>query len=243
MLFCDAPKTGSSFFKDLWLNYTRDVHTGDSVHNRRFLRKHGLRYLSTYNDSEIQVRLRTHYKFMITRHPLVRLLSVYREKLERPNEHYRRVFGQFIEQRYEHVPANQSKGDHVTFEQFVHYIVEGNPFKSDYHWKPVTSLCHPCEIPYDYIVKLETSHVDYPYIFSKLKNIPDSKKGLLETVRTYKAATDLDRVKKYYQGVPVNYTNILETIYRLDFTLFGYTWAHTSLSYGCRVTTYGKECC
>ena len=177
---------------------------------------------------------------MATRHPLVRLLSIYRDKLEKRNEYYHCAVRRFIEQRYENVNANQPKGDHVTFEQFVHYIVDGNHFRSDHHWKPVTYLCHPCEIPYDYIVKLETSHEDYRHIFSKLKNIPESKRVRLESMRTHKAATDLERVKKYYQYVSETYTNTIERTYLFDLDLFCYTWNKTSLSYGCRVKTEGE---
>ncbi|KAI0233959.1 hypothetical protein LSAT2_015824 [Lamellibrachia satsuma] len=214
MLFCDSPKTGSSLFKTLWLNYTRDVDGGRDIHTKDFLLKHGLR-----------------------------VLSAYREKLEGPNEYYRRVLGRGIEQHYGHVPANQSKGHLVTFEQFVHFLVKSDPVLYDHHWKPVTYLCHPCEVPYDYVVKLETSYVDYPHIFSKLKNITDSKRGFLESVASYKALTDFDRVKRYYARVPATHMTIIERTYRLDLNLFGYKWNNTSLSYGCQIKTEGKECC
>ena len=243
MLFCDSPKTGSSLFKTLWLNYTRDVDGGRNIHKNNFLLKHGLRYLSTYSQSQIQTRLATYFKFLTARHPLVRVLSAYREKLEGPNEYYPRVLGRGIEQHYGHVPANQSKGDLVTFELFVHFLVKSNPVGYDHHWKPVTYLCHPCEIPYDYVVKLETSYVDYPHIFSKLKNITDSKRGLLESVASYKALTDFDRVKRYYTRVPAKHMAIIKRIYRLDLNLFGYKWNNTSLSYDCQIKTEGKECC
>ncbi|KAI0232138.1 Carbohydrate sulfotransferase 12 [Lamellibrachia satsuma] len=242
MLFCDAPKTGSSFFKDLWLNYTRNVYGGPDVHTIGFLKKHGLRYLSTYSQSEIQTRLKTYYKFMVARHPLVRLLSAYHEKLELPNKIYQRFVGRHIEQRYG-ITANQSKGANVTFEQFVHYLVDTNPVSYNHHWKPVTFLCHPCEIQYDYIVKLDTSYVDYIYILSQVKNITDSKRGLINSVTSYKALTGFDRVKKYYTRVPATHMDFIERTYHLDLDLFGYTWNKTSLSYGCRVKTEGKECC
>ena len=137
---------------------------------------------------------------MVTRHPFVKLLSAYLNKLEVPNANIERSVRRFIKQLY--FPANQSKYDRVTFEQFVRYIVNRNPVDYNIHWKPITLMCQTCEIHYDYIAKVETSHVDYPYIFSKLKNITDLKRSMIESTKAYKPATDLDRVKKYYHSIP-----------------------------------------
>ena len=239
MLFCDAPKTGSSFLKILWLNYTRMVYKPESIHDRSFLAKHQLRYLSSYNQTEIQTRLETYFKFMVVRHPFVRILSAYIEKLEKPNEFYQPILGRIIERKYAHIPARQATGKGVTFSQMIQYIVDNGPF--DHHWTPVSLLCNPCEITYDYIARLETSHVDYKHIFSKLKNVPGSKTGLPRSVTTYRGATDLDMIRKYYKTVPINITNSLFQTYNTDFQLFGYTWNTTSQSYGDRMNADGKE--
>ena len=244
MLFCDAPKVGSTYFKTLWLNYTRDVASPVSqVHKWNYLRRHGLRYLSSYNHSEIKTRLRTYFKFMMVRHPLVRLLSVYREKLESPNRYYRNRVGRFIENSIGGIPFNDTTGDDVTFVQFVEFFVRGYARKKDHHWKPVTDLCHPCEIHYDYIVRLETSYADYLQVFFKLKNAPDSKAYLLESMAAFKAGTDRERITKYYSQIPAEWINILRRIYRFDMNLFGYTWDDMLLTYGCQVKRNGSECC
>ena len=239
MLFCDAPKTGSSFFKILWLNYTREVYQPRLIHERSFLAKHNLRYLNSYSQAGIQTRLETYFKFMVVRHPFVRILSTYIEKLEKPNEYYQPLLGRTIERKYSNVSARQATGKNVSFSQMVQYIVDSGPY--DHHWTPVSLLCNPCEIAYDYIAKLETSHVDYKHIFSKLKNVPGSKTGLPRSVTAYRGATDLDMVRKYYKTVPINVTNSLFQTYNTDFELFGYTWNTTSQSYGDRMNADGKE--
>ena len=243
MLFCDAPKTGSTFFKELWLNYTRgtsvDQRATINIHDRTFLRRQNLRYLSTYNQTEKQTRLETYFKFMIVRHPLVRVLSSYREKLEKPNRYFHTALGRRIELQYGNVSAGQAHGNTVTFKQMVHSIIDHGPY--DHHWTPVSLLCNPCKIAYDYIVRLETSYLDYPYIFSKLENVPGSETGLPDSVTTYKEATDLDVVRKYYGTVSINVTNRLIQIYNTDFHLFGYTWDRTSQSYGPRLNADGEE--
>ena len=243
ILFCDAPKVGSSAFKRLWLNFTRGVDGGRNIHGVSFLRKHNLRYLNSYTMSEIQIRLKTYFKFMTARHPLLRVLSAYRQKFEFPNKYYHSTVGRRIERKYGHIPENQSKGDNVTFEQFVHFLIDRPPAGYDHHWRPISMLCHPCQISYDYIAKLETSYEDYPRIFAQLKNLTDSKRNALEDMTKYRPLTDFDLVNKFYNIIPEKHMNILKTKYNIDAVLFGYTWNSTSMAQGCRVKTEGKECC
>ena len=135
--------------------------------------------------------------------------------------------------------AGQSNNNTVTFKQMVHYLIDHGPY--DYHWIPVSLLCNPCEISYDYIARLETSYLDYPYIFAKLENVSGSENGLPNSVVTYKGATDFDVVRKYYGTVPINVTKILIENYNIDFHLFGYTWNIRSQSNGPRMNANGME--
>ena len=241
VLFCDVPKAGSTVFKNLWLNFTRDVSIGNYVHIPRVLYKYNLRYLNSYTKSEIQTRLKTYFKFMIARHPFVRILSAYRSKFEVPNNLFEKIAGKYIKMRYS--PANKPKDYRITFEEFVHYLVDKNLAEYNSHWKPITYLCHPCDINYDYIVKLETSYVDYPHVLSTLKNLSDSKRGALESMRMYKVNTSKDRIQTYYSRIPVKHMNSLEEIYHLDFDLFGYTWNKSTLTPGCQISAEDKNCC
>ena len=212
------------------------------VHHPRSLLKYNLRYLDSYNKSEIRTRLQTYFKIVVARHPMVRLLSAYRDKLERKNDLFERIAGREIKKRY--FPANQSKDDQVTFEQFVHYLVDTDPARYDKHWLTTIFSCHLCEIQYDYVAKIETSYVDYPRIVSLLKNISESKKrNLLKSMKVIKQTTHSDRVNEYYSRVPAKHLKIIENIYSLDMALLGYTWNKTSLSYICRVNTPGKTFC
>ena len=135
--------------------------------------------------------------------------------------------------------AGQSNNNTVAFKQMVHYLIDHGPY--DYHWIPISLLCYPCEISYDYIARLETSNLDYQYMFSKLENVTGSEKRLPKSVATYKGSTDVDVVRKYYQTIPINVTKTLIENYNLDFHLFGYTWNITSQSCGPRMNANGKE--
>ena len=241
-IICVPPKNGCTYFKTMWVNLTRDVNksVGD-VHNPKSLKKYKLRYLHSYSESEIRTRIKKYFKIVVARHPMVRLLSAYRDKLEVNDDVFERIVGREIKKRY--FPANQSKVDRVTFEQFVHYLVHTDPMKYDKHWQPIAYFCHLCEIQYDYIAKIETSHVDYPRIFSTMKNISVSKRNVLKSMKNLKGKTNVATVNEYYSHVPAKHLEIIENIYSVDMTLFGYTWNKTSLSYSCRMDTAGKECC
>ena len=197
----------------------------------------------SYNTYEIQTRLKTYFKFMTARHPLLRVLSAYRDKLEWPNRYKHYGFGRIIAKKYGHIADNQSKRVNITFEQFVHFLIDSVPADYNHHFRPIAILCNPCHISYDYIAKLETSYEDYPYIFAQIKNLPDSKRSALEDMRKYKAVTDFGLVNEYYKSIPAEYMTIFKTIYNLDALLLGCTWNSTSMSRGCRIKTEGKECC
>jgi len=231
----------------MWVKFTRDVkfssNIGDLHHPERLI-KYNLRYLDSYNRSEIRTRLQTYFKIIVMRHPMVRLLSAYRDKLEKKDDLYERIAGREIKKRY--FPANQSKDDQVTFEQFVHYLVDTDPVTYDKHWQTNVFSCHLCEIQYDFVAKIETSYVDYPRMLSLLKNTPESKKrNILKSMNMniIKQATHSARFNEYYSRVPAKHLKIIENIYSLDMALFGYTWNKTSLSYSCRINTAGKTFC
>ena len=104
-------------------------------------------------------------------------------------------------------------------------------------------LCHPCQISYDYIAKLETSYEDYPHIFAQLKNATESKRAVLEDITKKRSATGFDLVNKYYNSIPAKHMKMFKTVFNSDIHLLGYTWNSTSMSQGCRIKTEGKECC
>ena len=205
------PKHGCTYFNRLWVKSTRDVKLSSKLgglHHPRNLIKYNLRYLNSYSESEIRTRLQTYFKVVVARHPMVRLLSAYRNKLERKNNLFERIAGRESKKRY--FLGNQSKDDQVTFEQFVHYLVDTDPARYDKHGLSIIFSCHLCEIQYDYVAKIETSYVDYPRIVSLLKNISESKKrNLQKSIIIIKQTTHSDRVNEYYSPVPAKHLKII----------------------------------
>ena len=99
-----------------------------------------------------------YFKFMVVRHPFVRLVSAFRDKLERMTEYNVRYHAKdavrMTERRY-----NSTVADSPTFPEFADYLVRTPPNLMDKHWAPYSKLCLPCNISYDAILKLETIKV------------------------------------------------------------------------------------
>ena len=58
----------------------------------------------------------------------------------------------------------------ASFEEFLRYLVDKNPVSTprNEHWENFWSLCYPCDINYDYILKLDTIEKDSDYLFEQL---------------------------------------------------------------------------
>ena len=60
---------------------------------------HGFTFLNSFNDTEINRRLRTYFKFMFVRNPAERAISVYRNKFNDIEAFYK-VYGKKIMSLY-----------------------------------------------------------------------------------------------------------------------------------------------
>ena len=109
--------------------------------------KDNFAYLSDYSLAEQIKMFETYHKFMIARHPLMRLLAVYKQKFASPNQYFHARYGKEIVKKIRGMSTNDVKGDDVTFEEFAKYI--GYVYPSNEHWMTQYNLCLPCHIRYD----------------------------------------------------------------------------------------------
>ncbi|XP_042218953.1 carbohydrate sulfotransferase 11-like isoform X2 [Homarus americanus] len=112
--------------------------------------------------------------FMIARHPLLRLVSAYRNKLLVDRKNYRQTV-RTMKSRHPELGATgpwgwlESLPLHIgipTFRQFVQYLLEryAKHLPLNEHWIPATSYCTPCLINYTVLAKVETLEEDAKYI-------------------------------------------------------------------------------
>ncbi|XP_069681691.1 carbohydrate sulfotransferase 11-like isoform X2 [Periplaneta americana] len=165
--------------------------------------------------------------FLIVRHPLERLLSAYRDKIQFSLPHtLHQKLGNEIILRYRKKKIKGKSGSKnprwPTFSEFVQYLVDvqrrGDPF--DMHWTPITHFCTPCQVDFDIIMKFETLQEDQNYLIHHA--------GLQEIIQPEwknpaKGRTTSELVSSYYSQLTTEQILQLYDIYRYDFELFGYT--------------------
>ena len=104
-----------------------------------------------------------------------------------------------------------------TFEEFLYYLTK-TPIKDyNYHWKPASLFCSPCQIQYDVIVKMESFREDSQYLIQSA--------GLGNTIKVewynYKGTDDEIR-KKYYSKIPKETLKKVYEKFKWDFKMFQY---------------------
>ena len=212
------------------------------------LSQHNIYHLGEgrFNKKAIIKRIKSYYKFMVVRHPLDRILSVFLDKLRDGNSLYPKIMGSVILQRYrKHLPEKAKRaGKGVYFQEFVQYIIDG---ARNTHWSgPYSNQCQPYHIDYDAIVKLETFSSDVPPIIQQLAGRMGNSKTNQNSYST--SHWDDQYVKNLDQYRNITDTQLLKLVqkYSLDFAQFGYDYArhNSSLDISCHMnSTAGDICC
>ena len=168
VLFCFLPKVGCTnlkliFFVSQGLIPRSELNkTRDSVNQARLMsvtRRHNLHH------SPVNKSFSDYFKYIMIRHPLEKLASAYRSKIQRYNltgnfrdtPHYNWArFAIYKEVHPELFYKWQRKGAkepiHITFSDFITYWL--NPtepdFKYDDHFMSFLQICHPCRTRFDF---------------------------------------------------------------------------------------------
>ncbi|EFN77771.1 carbohydrate sulfotransferase 11 [Harpegnathos saltator] len=160
-------------------------------------------------------------KFLIVRHPLERLLSAYRDKLEhmQGREYYYKRFGRRIAFKYR-LPGNETRLE-PTFEEFLRFIVKEKFF--DEHWAPYYRTCEPCSVHYDYILKFETLDRDENF-FIQDANLSGYlyEKNYAQNINPH-GKTTREILSEYIKKIPRSLLDEIYKIYENDYKLFDYS--------------------
>ncbi|XP_056227761.1 carbohydrate sulfotransferase 12-like [Seriola aureovittata] len=174
------------------------------------------------------LKLQHYTKFLFVRDPFVRLISAFRNKFGRPNEDFYRQFGSVMLRRYGNVSGSLPEtaaeafaaGIKPTFQQFITYLLDPETEKESMfneHWRQVYRLCHPCQIKYDFIGRLETLEPDADRLLKLLEvdhllRFPSGARN--------RTATSWER--DWFAQIPITMRRELYKLYEPDFELFGY---------------------
>jgi len=227
MIYCLVPKVGCTSMKRLFINISDHGENAAAVakifpHSERTMTKAGIHPLTYYTGGNLTSRVTNFTKVIIIRHPLIRLLSAYRNKFVEDNPVYPKHLGTKIIARYRKDASNESlvTGQDVRYSEFVQFLIdsgkEGKKF--DMHWAPYTELCDPCHVKYDIVMKLETMDSDMEYI----KNMVYGGQDYATIPKQYSTVTQIETMKEYYADVTDQQLLDLSDIYRDDFTMYGY---------------------
>ena len=200
----------------------------------------GLRSLSSYSRRNIEEKLKTYFKFLVARYPAERLLSAFRSKFgkapmvqagfERYGRSIKRYgdgelsFANFIEyltDRYENYTTKiGNKNKNQSCDLSKQWLSRGCRYFEP-HWAQYATLCHPCHVDYDYIVKFETMREDAAYVLSKLGPHDQCLEDKYPELFSF-TQTSSSRMNEFYADLSTKQTDKVNEMYKIDFKLFGY---------------------
>ncbi|KAJ8925890.1 hypothetical protein NQ315_009742 [Exocentrus adspersus] len=162
--------------------------------------------------------------FLIARHPLERLLSAYRDKLQYalPHTYHRKLGNEIIvKYRYKNKKKNASVQRWPTFPEFVEYLVDSvqNGDRLDMHWTPIVEFCTPCMFNFKVIAHTETLQEDQMYLIKKAR----LERLIKPEWKNPGRGTTANQLEKYYSQLTRSQILQLYHIYRYDFELFNYS--------------------
>ena len=220
-VYCAVSKCASSTWKNaLFQMHGGDVRDSMAIHQKSYLEKKGLVFLTNYSQEEAEYRMKHYFKYMIVRHPFDRLVSAWRDKLL-GDENYIKVFIPRIRapSRLSGTETTQLKPEKpIEFTEFVDYLAKQNPLHFDRHWLSMYHHCHPCHFRYDFVAKVETLSADLPHLYNALYVDEDLQLRIIN-----EHSKDSPHFSTHYDPVMVSTYKKLRSFYYVDMTLFNYT--------------------
>ncbi|XP_013382368.1 carbohydrate sulfotransferase 11 [Lingula anatina] len=230
-IFCEIPKVGCTNWKKIMLmmlcNYNKSyiwplgqeqVHEGLSYKVMRRLQSFKQR-------ADSDTRLKNYKKVFFVRHPFERLVSFFRDKLDKARGHFRyyhpRIAGYVLRSmnKKRNVTNKMIMDYNVTFPEYIQYVINTKKFP-DIHWGIQHSLCHPCSVDYDVIGRYETIVEDSNNLL-KMLGIDEFTYPQSDNTAYAKHKT-MDLVPKYFKALKPEMIKELQNIYKIDADILGY---------------------
>lgn len=225
LLYCEVPKAGCSNWKRVLMVLGGKARSTQDIPHDKAHYGNKLRRLDTYDRAGIAKRLQSFSKVLFVREPFERLVSAFRDKFESPNSYYHPVFGRPIISKYR---ANATRaalrtGAGVTFREFVQYLLDvRRPVGMDIHWEPVSQMCSPCLLRYNFIGKFENLEKEANFLLRNIgapQNLtfPDFKDRNPLAERTSARIT-----QQYFAQLNATERQKVYDFYYMDYLMFDY---------------------
>lgn len=226
LLYCEVPKAGCSNWKRVLMVLAGVASSTHKINHDMVHYSNHLKRLDSFDQHAVSERLQSYTKVLFVREPMERLVSAFRDKFESPNSYYHPVFGKPIISKYR-VNASKSAlrtGSGVTFPEFIRYLLDVHrPIGMDIHWEPVSQLCSPCLLGYDFIGKFETIEEEANFILHRVgapENLtfPTFKDRNPEAARTSSLIT-----QQYFTQLSASERQRVYDFYYMDYLMFNYS--------------------
>ncbi|XP_041651985.1 carbohydrate sulfotransferase 9-like [Cheilinus undulatus] len=225
LLYCEVPKAGCSNWKRVLMVLGGKATSVLNISHKRAHFNNTLHKLKDYSLTGVRERLNSFIKVLFVREPFQRLVSAYRDKFENQNEYYHTLFGRAIINKYRKKPAAKAvlTGDGVTFREFVHYLLDpSRPVGRDIHWEPISSLCHPCVVHYDFIGRFENMNSEANILLRSMGAPPTVRYPDYKDRNPQDERTSATIVRKYFSQLNATEIQAVYDFYRMDYLMFDY---------------------
>ena len=121
-----------------------------------------------------KINTKPHVKFIFVRDPLERLISAWNDKLRSLNED-KKGWKPFRRWVIHEAHVNDARRKHISYddrpslEEFLttlsHPVSEIR--RMDEHWMPISNLCLPCQVDFDYIGSTDDMALEFKFILQK----------------------------------------------------------------------------
>ncbi|XP_066915123.1 carbohydrate sulfotransferase 11-like isoform X2 [Clytia hemisphaerica] len=222
--YCSIPKVACTTWKKLFQVFygrcqrVEEIEISkDDVHELRY------KYHKNIDSYTADLKTMQYFNFIIVRHPLERLVSGYRNKIEKPFTPYfqKKDGSQMLRlSRKGLSEAEYRAGKGVTFHEYINYIIKTPMRKIDEHFGGMIGLCHICNVKYDFIADMSTLYNDSDIILKLIGwyyrlRFPRSSKD------SYKKDA-VDIAPEYINRLSDDILNKVYEKFKDDFEAFGY---------------------
>ncbi|XP_036438702.1 carbohydrate sulfotransferase 12-like [Colossoma macropomum] len=233
IIYCYVPKVACTEWKRVMIVLSESLKVNGVPYRDlsdipvELIHGNSTQYLNRYNRTVMKHKLQQYKKFMFVREPFVRLISAYRDKFQTENQPFYKRYAVPILKRFGKIPnppasAKEARtaGIAPSFSNFIQYILSLPAEKYellDEHWRQMTHLCHPCQIHYDFIGKMETMEEDAAHLLRMLR-----VDNIVQFPKSKSSRTDENWVKNWFPYIPIKWRRKLFKLFEIDYKLFGY---------------------
>ena len=229
---CPIPKVGSSTMAGLLLSAgSKNKSVSNRIH-------------AFYDEDHDPSELAEYYRYVLVRHPFTRLVSAFNDKFAYPGQNFvERYRKGVIHERFDgHFVPDVDGELRMTWEQFLDLLATEPKRFVNQHWESYMSMCDPCLMNFEHVMRLETMDADMKPLLERLELPHDTHVNAKRNTSVGRVADQLEHVSEIFRKVPDNIMQGIMRTYGLDLEVYGYTWDNKKGA-GCAVVTKDNMCC